>query len=507
MGLLEGFNHSRRKALQVLLAAVFCRRGPLSDVYAPKSLPEHILVLLAAVVESGASLFSRRRFATMTSGLPNSHREPGADAAASKAEQKAVETFTIDVSAGHQTAATSRRKRRAKKAGADRTLPEAKGPVGAKRNRAAPTAGPHFSSERASQRSLDPDASAPEPTSRGGTPSWLVSLAVHAVILLLLSFFSLASLQQEDFGLWASTAPQEVVDEFVEIEIDPSVDFESLDTELPTELEDPGTASFGDLSAESELSDLSHSTMLAGDNLGEWGSLFGESGSGLGDLGEGAGGAMTSFFGTQARAGRIVFVIDNTGSMNYGGLETVIVELLKSVDSMSPRQQFYVLFFSDQVYPLFHPRSQTNFVRATEENKQMLRRWLDTVEICTGGVWQLTQSLTLAYELKPDVVYLLCDGRDWDLVRASYKVEAVRLLRTTANPLGIPVHTLGMGCKTDGDRENLATVARVNFGTFREVEVTPALVEIARQRNRPYHNKGPGEVWGTEVLNRKTLGE
>ena len=327
------------------------------------------------------------------------------------------------------------------------------------------------------------------------------------MIILLLSFFSLASLHQEDFGLWASAPPQELVDEFVEFEVEPSVDFDSLETELPTELEDSGLASFGDLSAESELSDLSSDLSSVSSSLGEMGSLFGESGSGLSDLGEGPGNATTSFFGTQAAARRIVFVIDNTGSMNYGGLETVIVELMKSVEGMNPRQQFYVMFFSDQVYPLFYPRSVASFVRATEDNKLMLRNWLDTVELCTGGVWQLTQSLDAAYKLKPDVIYLLCDGRDWDLVRASYKVEAVRLLRTTPNPLGIPIHTLGMGCKTETDRENLATVARVNSGTFREVEVTPALVEVAKRRNRPYHIDGPGVVWGTEVALRRRAAE
>jgi hypothetical protein len=237
------------------------------------------------------------------------------------------------------------------------------------------------------------------------------------------------------------------------------------------------------------------------------GTLFGNEGHALSDLGAGDGGATTSFFGTKAKARRIVFLIDNTGSMNYGGLETVFVELLKSVDAMDARQQFYVFFFSDQVYPMFFPQSQSTFVRATKENKQMLRDWLDSVEICTGGVWQLTQALHAAYKIEPDVVYLLCDGRGWDLVRASYKVEAVNRLKTEPNPQGIPVHTLGMGCKKDSDRENLAIVARVNSGTFREVQVSPAMVEVASQRNRPYHVNGPGEVWGKEVLNRKALGE
>ena len=435
----------------------------------------------------------------MSPGLPNSKRDFAAiESLASDADTEAVETFTIEVSAGQRSGHGPRTRSRAPQK--SRGL----APVTVKAPAAPLTASPRVAPARKSTRVV---AESLELPTRVGTPPWLVSLVVHAAVLLALSFCTIATLQQEDLGLWASSAPREFVEEFPELQIDSSVELDELDAELPTELEDPGLASLGELSAEAALSEVSASGSLASDDLGEMGSLFGNEGNGLSDLGAGAGGATTSFFGTKAKARRIVFVIDNTGSMNYGGLETVFVELLKTVDAMDARQQFYVFFFSDQVYPMFFPQSQSTFVRATKENKQMLRDWLDSVEICTGGVWQLTQALHAAYKFEPDVVYLLCDGRGWDLVRASYKVEAVNRLKTEPNPQGIPVHTLGMGCKKDSNRENLASVARVNSGTFREVEVSPAMVEVARQRNRPYHVNGPGEVWGNEVLNRKALGE
>ncbi len=149
----------------------------------------------------------------MSSGSPNSDQEPTADAITSKAEQKAVETFTLDVSAGNRTGAAFRPKHRAKKTRAAKTLSAKKGssraphevtaPAAAKRDRITPAAAPHFSRKSAAGRSSNAgaapvDTPAHEPTSRGRTPSWLVSLAVHAVILLLLSFLSLATIQQED---------------------------------------------------------------------------------------------------------------------------------------------------------------------------------------------------------------------------------------------------------------------------------------------------------------------
>jgi hypothetical protein len=226
-------------------------------------------------------------------------------------EQQAVETFTIDVSAGHRAGAASRRKYFARKTRdtekpASQAPTEPNDPATVRRELIKPEVSRRHSKKRAAPLRRNDDAnsddakskasSIEEHVTRGKTPSWLVSLAVHAVILLLLSFFSLASLQQEDFGLWASTAPEDFVDEFVDFEVEPSVDFDSLDTEIPTELEDPGMASFGELSAESELSDVSSSTSLASNSLGELGSLFGDSGNGLSDLGEGSGNATTSFF-------------------------------------------------------------------------------------------------------------------------------------------------------------------------------------------------------------------
>ena len=333
-------------------------------------------------------------------------------------------------------------------------------------------------------------------------PALTISLGFHSVLILMMSFMGFAITEPDNFLLWASTPPNEPIDEFQDLEIESQLELEELETPLPTQLEDSGMASLGEVATDSLLPDHAELGPIAGDSIGDWGSMFGEEGSGLDELGSGQGNALTSFFGTKSNARRVVFVIDNTGSMRRGGLETVIVEMTKTVEQLDRRQEFYVLFFGDQVYPLFFPRSINEFVRPTKENKQKLRQWLDTVEFCTGGVWQLTQALEAAYKLRPDVVYLLTDGRHWDMVRADYKVEAVRNLRSVANPQGIPVHTLGMGCETDLERDNLFQVARANGGTFREVKVSPAMLELAYAKKRAYHINGPGTVWGTLVRQR-----
>ncbi|MEO2045026.1 MAG: vWA domain-containing protein [Pirellulales bacterium] len=339
--------------------------------------------------------------------------------------------------------------------------------------------------------------------------SFGVSLLLHLFLLVLLSFYTLASLQKEpELELLSSVAPLEEVVEFSEIEIDPTENLKELSDELePDSFETDdlkaGQSPFSELTAKSSFAEVATGPGMVADGLGDLGEIFGNDGQGLSDLGAGKGKGSTNFFGSRTQARRIVYLIDNTGSMTHGGLETVIVELLKSITTLEKNQQFYILFFSDQVYPLFFPQSSTVYIRPTEKNLQNIRNWLDTVECCTGGVWQLLQGLEIASNMRPDVIYLLSDGRDWRRVRAQHKVEGVQNLLTTTNVNQIPIHTLGMGCQRDIDRENLAAVAKNNSGTFREVQIHPDMIEQAKRNNRPYHNQGPGKVWGSKVPKRK----
>ena len=53
-----------------------------------------------------------------------------------------------------------------------------------------------------------------------------------------------------------------------------------------------------------------------------------------------------------------MFVVDNSNSMIRGRFETALLELIRTVDNMTPKQQFYVIFFSDTAYRVFHPSSR-----------------------------------------------------------------------------------------------------------------------------------------------------
>jgi len=329
---------------------------------------------------------------------------------------------------------------------------------------------------------------------RRRVPSWTTSLALHGAVILLLSLYALPGLQKnEDFGLLASAAPvEEEVGEFQEIEIDSMEALESID--LAPEIFDPGAAALGELSIESTLFNASdNETTLPSDSLGDLGALFGESGSGLTDLSIGTSeGDTASFFGAKVQGKRILYMIDNSGSMQNGRMETVLLELRKSVESLDANQQFYVIFYSDTVYGLGHPQPAHGFLPANKQNKQRLQQWLETVELCGGNA--IDEAIVAAETVNPDVVFMVSDG--W--VRTTKSGRKYKLL---LNSVGrrFTLHTLGMGCKKAEHRAQLLAIAEAHGGTFQEVEVQPAMVELARQNPRPYRSikNGGGSVWGT----------
>jgi hypothetical protein len=75
-----------------------------------------------------------------------------------------------------------------------------------------------------------------------------------------------------------------------------------------------------------------------------------------------------SFFGSKQLASSFVFVIDNSNSMTKGRFETALNELAKTVMALNPQQSYYIIFYSDTAYGLFHPQTARNLVPATPRN-------------------------------------------------------------------------------------------------------------------------------------------
>jgi hypothetical protein len=266
-----------------------------------------------------------------------------------------------------------------------------------------------------------------------------------------------------------------------------------IDPGLPTLGMEAGSGALGDITSEIALVSAGGGAIEG--PPGGRGGTGGGTGNGTGGsagFGTGLGAAPTAeFFGTKIDGNRIVFVLDNSGSMQQGRLETVNAELMRSVESLTPKQSFYVVFYSDQAYPLFYPDPAEEFVRPTDRNKAELARWLETVELCLGDAVQ--EALAGAISIEPDTVILLSDGRIQGEKKMRFLLEA--------GGGDFPIHTVGVGLgkAAVASRRNLQMIAEANGGEFREASVPQEMKELALTKPRPYHSSAPGPVWGRNV--------
>jgi hypothetical protein len=356
---------------------------------------------------------------------------------------------------------------------------------------------------------------------RHAVPSWAVSLFTHAGIFAFLATITLATEDRpiETEAYITPLEPEQL--DLATIEPATTADVAQPEvTDASPDLIDPGAmGAFGQVTVDSALNGIATNPGVfnatdglglggpPGDGpgpMGQAGSPTGKGkqgrgkGSGTGKFGDGLGGdPLAKFFGQEIDGHRIVFVLDNSGSMQGGRLETVIAELLRCVGALAKDQEFYVLFHSDAVYPLFYPDPVQQYLQPTDANKKLLARWLDTVELCLGD--SVDEALVTAELIQPDTVFLLSDGRIQSEKKYRYLVSG--------GPRNFALHTfaVGLGSSVAG-RRNLQTIAEANHGQFRESEVPAEMRDLARRKPRPYHSETPGPVWGRKVKPFRTRG-
>jgi hypothetical protein len=127
--------------------------------------------------------------------------------------------------------------------------------------------------------------------------------------------------------------------------------------------------------------------------------------------GAGGGGHKASFFGVGAQGQRIVYVVDASASMNHpylGEGKTRIgqmkLELAKSILSLTEEQRFFIIFFNEHPIPM----PATGMEPADGQNQQRYLNWVASVPAI--GLTDPRPALSMALDLRPDVVYLLTDG-------------------------------------------------------------------------------------------------
>lgn len=123
------------------------------------------------------------------------------------------------------------------------------------------------------------------------------------------------------------------------------------------------------------------------------------------------GGRGPEFFGLGVAARgvrKIIYVVDRSGSM-ADTFEFVRDELKRSISALRRSQRFHVIFFNSRG-PLESPPGHP--VNAIDVHRERFFEFLDNV-VPRGGT-KPAAALRRAMALKPDVIYLLSDGIDFD---------------------------------------------------------------------------------------------
>ena len=344
----------------------------------------------------------------------------------------------------------------------------------------------------------------------------LASALVHVVAILgLATIFVVVEAKPIRLALTVGDAAEPAFEEAALVSIDtlaqPDEPVELLTEAAPTDVEplallEPAPSE--PLLAEHDPADDVGEGMAAldpGALLAEIGGPGDAKPAGSGQGGAAAGGKpAAAFFGRAGQGRSVCFICDNSNSYSDGSFHVVLEELARAVDALKPDQSFFVIFASDAAYPLFHPAPVDALQPATVENKQKLRAWLGTVEMCRGGQG-IHDAVKLAGALGAEVVYLLSDGE--------LGASVVDRLEG-ADFGGAAVHTFGMQQtvidrrtgevnpdklrEQQGYDRNLATIAIAHGGTFTPVFVAPQAVALERLRPIP-RNRARGAVWGLKL--------
>jgi hypothetical protein len=157
-----------------------------------------------------------------------------------------------------------------------------------------------------------------------------------------------------------------------------------------------------------------------------------------------------------------VYVIDSSKSMKGDRWTTAKRNLMDSLKTLSPDQEFFVICFDEQTSLLFNCRpDEMEFKRVNEVIIERVGRWLRSRTL--GPATMPAEALQYALSMQPDAIFLLSDGELQD--------NTLQVLRMTNVAVGskkqTPIHAIHL--ISEQGNETLRKLAEDNGGTFRHV--------------------------------------
>jgi len=172
-------------------------------------------------------------------------------------------------------------------------------------------------------------------------------------------------------------------------------------------------------------------------------------------------------FGVTGEGWKFVYVFDRSDSMNWHNrkpLRRAKAQLLGSLETLDSNHQFQIIFYNQEP-AIFNPSGAPNRLAfATDQTKRNAERFVSGIT-ATGGTDHVA-ALLRAISLHPDVIFFLTDADDPVLSN----VQLDHLHRRAA---GITIHAIELGFGPQRDPNNfLVKLARQNGGQHVYVDVS-----------------------------------
>lgn len=314
------------------------------------------------------------------------------------------------------------------------------------------------------------------PDERATIPSWAISVALHAVLVIVLGLTikltpqgSAAENSRETGIVLAYTDPAGEVQYFQD-------GSESSDgnSESQTDSKNQSQATQTSLS-QTSLANVSDalpekSNPVVGVGRQSQGSLVGDAASLIGGArprGAKGGQATTRVFGIEGTGSKFCYVFDRSGSMGGSGrnaLRAAQAELIASLASLGETQQFEIIFYN-QKPKIFNPGGKGHLSWATEQNKELARRFV--LGITADGSTRHEEAIDAALSRQPDVIFFLTDA-DQPRLSAGQLADIRR-----RNGGRTSINTIEFGIGPPVSRDNfISRLAAQNSGQYTYVDIT-----------------------------------
>jgi hypothetical protein len=178
--------------------------------------------------------------------------------------------------------------------------------------------------------------------------------------------------------------------------------------------------------------------------------------------------ATTTVFGVSGSGTRFVYVFDRSDSMNGEGgkpLRQAKRELIRSLSTLSERQQFQIVFYNDKPTPFKLAGLPLDMIRGEPGNLAHAQRYVRSIAAYGGTSHEA--ALKMALRMGPDVIFFLTDAR---IPRLSAK--QLEDIKDRADSVGATIHAIEFGLDSVAPSDSfLRQLAAMNRGRYRYIHL------------------------------------